>query len=172
MERHIFGWRTPPQWTPDGAQIVFTHRGGIYVVDSDGSSLRRIHGWTDEHDIYDSPNISPDGTRIAYLISHQDWFWEDYRWEIATSALDGSGERTLTDLDGVGSPSWSPDGHSIAFVSSGMIYTIPEDGSDLQPIPSLAGQLYTGEGLAAGLPLAWSPEGRRIGFVSTGRDEK
>ena len=164
VERPYYGGLyTPPQWTADGAQIVSSRRGGIYVADSDGPALRRIHGGDGENDLYDSPDMSPDGSRIAYLKYHRDWFWEEYDWEIATSALNGSGERTLTDFDGdVSSPSWSPDGRRIAFVSRGMIYTMSEDGSDLQPIPGLKGQPHSGDvySIGLGVPLAWSPDGR------------
>ena len=173
--RFVYGQRTPPQWTPDGTRIVFAHRGHIYVVDSDGTSLRRIHGWggvigaQDGDILYESPNISPDGSEIAYLKEHQDWFWEDRYWEIATSALDGSGERILTDLDGeISSPSWSPDGSRIAFVSRRMVHTMSQDGSDMHPIADLSEQTlptHDTHGVYGSLILAWSPDGRRVAFV-------
>ena len=182
VEQHVFGWRTPPQWTPDGAHIVFVHKGGIYIVDTGGADLRRIHGWVDDNDRYDSPNLSPDGSRIAYLKLHRDWFWEEHRWEIATSELDGSREHILTDLDGtnysgrfggvdgvVGSPSWSPDGRQIAFDLRGMVYTMSEDGSDLHSVAMLSSDLFISHDAHGvfdlGMPLAWSPDGRQIAFL-------
>ena len=180
--KHRFGGRTTPQWTPDGAQIVFSHRGGIYVVDSDGSSLRRIHGSDGENDISDYPNLSPDSAKLVYLKYHCDreWlFWKECDWEIGTSALDGSRDRTLTDMDGdfgdMGSFSWSPDGIRIAFGYRGMIYTIAEDGSDFQPVPSIAGQPHSSDSGTVherSLPLVWSMDGRRIAFVSRDIDGK
>ena len=179
--RFRYGKHAPPQWTPDGTRIVFSHRGHIYVVGSSGTSLRRIHGsgdnvWVNDDDIvYDSPDISPDGSKIAYVKKHQDWFWENRYWEIATSALDGSGERILTDLDGeVSSPSWSPDGSRIAFVSRRMVHTMSQDGSDMRPIADLSDQtIPTNDthGVYDGLTLAWSPDGRRIAFVGGSFDE-
>ena len=187
IERHdLSGWQTPPQWTPDGTQIVFAHLGAIYVVESDGSDLRRVHGWEDENDIYDSPNLSPDGTRLAYLKYHQDWFLVNHSWEIAISAVDGSSERVITDLDGdilstsiertggfdgdAGSPSWAPDGQHIAFVSRGMVHKMSEDGSDLCSIGDLSNQPLSPNEIRlvydTGLPLAWSPDARHVAFVA------
>lgn len=161
-------WHTPPQWTPGGAEIVFSHVGSIYVAASDGSSLRLIHGGDGDDDLNYAPNISPDGSRIAYLKYDRDWFWQDYDWEIATSALDGSSERTLTDLDGnVNSPSWSPNGARIAYVSWPTMYVMAEDGSDLAPIPSSAERPQSLYVHNYDLPSAWSPDGRRIALVGS-----
>ena len=126
---------TPPRWTPDGEHIVFANTGRVYSVDIDGTALRLIHGGEGKEDLYYSPDVSPDGSRIAYLKNHRRWPWQNRHLEIATSALDGTDERVLTDLDyirSMGNPSWSPDGSRIAFAGGGKLHTIAADGSDLQ----------------------------------------
>ena len=146
----------PPRWTLGGEQIVFADPGRVYSVDTDGTSLRLIHGGKGKEDLYYSPDVSPDGARIAYLKNHRRWPWQSRHLEIATSALDGTDERVLTDLDYVksmGNPSWSPDGSRIAFAGGGKINTIAADGSDLQ-----VGEDHSG--IAGYGNLVWSPDGR------------
>ena len=169
VDDHLSGWRTPPQWIPDGKQIVFSYRGAIYAVDSGGTNLHRTHGWDHENDIHDSPSLSTDGTRVAYLKRHQDWVLDDYHWEVATSALDGTRERILTDMDGnVSSPSWFPGRRTIAFLSLGSVHTVTDDGASG---PALIGGVseepprYERWLYETGVPLAWSPDGRRVAFV-------
>ena len=172
--RHTWVGRTPPQWTPDGAQIVFSTR-GIYVAASDGSALRRIHGGD-----YRFPTLSPDGSRIMYVKRHRDGLLGSSWWEIATSTLDGRRERILTDLNGansldIGSPSWSPDGRWIAFVWDETIYTMSEDGSDARPVPNLSERLRA-EGWEeishSPFTLSWSPDGQRVAFFVFRRNDK
>ena len=154
--------KAPPRWTPDGAQIVFSDPGRVYSVDAGGTSLRLIHGGEGEEDpyyshLYYSPDVSPDGSKIAYLKNHRRWPWQSRHLEIATSALDGTDERVLTDLDprrSIGIPSWSPDGRRIAFTARGKIYTIAADGSDLEVVTDHSSD-----------PV-WSPDGRSLAFAA------
>ena len=166
-----YRWPTSPEWTPNGKQIVFSQGGSIYLAESDGSSLQVIHGGAGDYDFYHAPSISPDGRTIAYLkYRHGGIFWNSFHWEVATSALDGSGEQTLTDfgseLSGrFGAPSWSPDGRLIAFVHAERIYTITSDGWELSPIPRLPDSpsaSFVGEYVPG--PLEWSPDGTRLAF--------
>ena len=55
-------------WSPNGEQMIFTSvRDGneeIYVMNEDGSELRRV---TNNSDSDSHPTWSPDGARIAYI---------------------------------------------------------------------------------------------------------
>ena len=186
-DKSEFEWQTPPLWAPDSTRIVFSYRGSIYAAESDGSSLRLIHGDDGKDDFNYSPSISPDGNKVAYLkYRHEGFLRDSYHWEIATSALDGSREQTLTDMRNligkhgkksgeIGSPSWSPDSQRIAFVAKGRLYAMEEDGSALGAVADLLNQppspdfrwVYNMD-----LPLVWSRDGRRVAFVAVIRDER
>ena len=63
-----------PEWSPDGSQVVYHRLGGtnagVYVVDADGSNPHLV--LADRPNIYatfPSPKWSPDGTRIAAIMS-------------------------------------------------------------------------------------------------------
>jgi Tol biopolymer transport system component/predicted Ser/Thr protein kinase len=113
-----------------------------------------------------SPQFSPDGTRIAY---------QSARWsrtgEILVVNADGSNPVQLTDGLGrqQGSPQWSPDGRSIAFDSQREdgtfdVYVIDAAGGPPRPLDPEASNEHR---------PSWSRDGRWIYFASdrTGRFE-
>jgi TolB protein len=155
-----------PFWSPDGRMIAFANRrklssGGyvyphefdIYVMNADGSGLRRLAPTS-----FDSkPVWSPDGATIAYVRNYDIW----------VMSADGSAQRRLT--SGAGrdlSPSWSPDGKKIVFdrrlgrqvgrrfggASSFDIHVMNADGS---------GQRRLAED---GSNPLWSTDGTKIAF--------
>jgi Tol biopolymer transport system component len=94
-----------PAWSPKGSQIAFSAevdgRWGIYVVDADGTNLRRLTQ-TKDYDEF-APAWSPDGTQIVYQAN------PDGNWDIYIMSADGTGRRRLTtdaanDVD----PDWCP----------------------------------------------------------------
>ena len=110
-----------PDWSPDGTEIAFMStrddpnppctspcRWEIYVMNADGTDVRRVtnFGTTNPGTVW--PAWSPDGTRIAYARNNHLW----------TIVADGTDERRVT-LDHTnpdcfhvyGHPiTWSPDG--------------------------------------------------------------
>lgn len=82
--------------------------------------------------------------------------------EVYVSAVDGSGRRALTAVDGISAfdPRWSPDGTRLAYV----VKTAPE----VQGVRVL--DLALGEEIVAtdgfmDLDPAWSPDGRELAFI-------
>ncbi len=106
-----------------------------------------------------SPNVSPDGSRIAFASNRggeADAIW--------LAASDGSNPIQLTHGPGLmeGSPRWSPDGRRIAFDSLGEdgvwhIWTIDADGGALRRVTSHP---------ANHNQPAWSHDGRYLYFFS------
>jgi dipeptidyl aminopeptidase/acylaminoacyl peptidase len=119
------------------------------------------------------PRLSPDGRRVAYVVTRIDRAANAYRSAIWIAPLDGSEEpRQLTSGErSDDSPRWSPDGHWLAFVSSrdgeeekahGQLYVLPAAGGEPR-------RLTDGdEGVES---IAWSPDSSRIAFARRVRDE-
>jgi dipeptidyl aminopeptidase/acylaminoacyl peptidase len=83
------------------------------------------------------PDLSPDGTRLAYVqtddIHPQKMPDDSMRWSASRRLViansDGSDPRTLTG-DGVIQPRWTGDGHHIVFVRSGYLWVIDDRGGE------------------------------------------
>lgn len=106
-----------PSWSPDGTQITFVRQvnppdstlTGIFVMNADGSDVRKIASTTHGSDF--APSWSPDGSEVMYgSIRSEDW-------GIFVVNADGTGERPIFDKGPyVDDPVWSPDGTMVAFV--------------------------------------------------------
>ena len=153
-----------PQWTPDGALVVYAEGRRIYSAKPDGTDERLISRSTEEYDIDAMPSISPDGSRIVYAAHRESGFpFPDWGWRIATSRIDGSKERILA-KDGIynRNPVWSPDGRHIAWMSSSSVMVMEADGSQPRAVaPGVAAMEF---------PPRWSPDGQHIAFIGDERE--
>ena len=115
--------------------------------------------------------ISPDGQRVAFVVTTLCEERDQYLSNIWMVAVDGGAPRRLTSGDKRdGAPRWSPDGTRLAFVSERQgqkrpqLYVMPLDGGESVRLTELA------QGVA---DPVWSPDGRRLAFVSrVGGDEE
>lgn len=113
------------------------------------------------------PQISPDGNTIAYVVTEFDKNRNTSGSNIYLVPVEGGEARQLT--TGVGanhSPRWSPDGSSIAFIStrhgSPQIYTISVTGGEAKKISNVS----TGVN-----GLLWSPDGNHFAYWTEGYPE-
>lgn len=189
-----------PQWSPDGAQILFdsngaldgsdalndNETGNIWVVDADGTGLTNLTALKAAlADSFDA-RWSPDGSQIVYSSARafdgSDAANAGTVGNIWIMDADGGNATPLTELTAANSnqPVWSPDGTQIAFRSRGAL-----DGSDTLNGASniwvmnadgsekTALTNLTTSGLFTS--LEWSPDGTQIIFTSNraldGNDE-
>lgn len=109
------------------------------------------------------PQLSPDGTRIAFVVTVMDKAANRGLSDIWIVPVKGGEPRRLTSSPASDTtPRWSPDGRTIAFIStrsgSPQVWTIDPNGGEAVQLTRLS----TG---AAG--VVWSPTGDRLAFVSS-----
>ena len=153
------GWTAFPAWSPNGKTIAFqgwvNGQYDIFIVDVDGSNLRRL---TNNPDFDGQPAWSPDGQEIAFA-SRRGGQYSIYIMKTDASAL-----RKLTSYPLSLHPTWSPDGDYIGFDADvdgdgwQELAVIQIDGSDQKMIydPGTSATSWAG---------SWSPGGDFLGFT-------
>jgi Tol biopolymer transport system component len=110
------------------------------------------------------PNLSPDGSQVAFVWGGP----TNDNFDVYIKLVGSENPlRLTTDLAYDGGPSWSPDGKRIAFLrfATGRIpavYLISPLGGDEQKVADVPD--------AGGYPLSWSPDGKWLTFAHFGGD--
>jgi Tol biopolymer transport system component len=162
-----------PSISPDGSIIAISAGepgpSGIFLIDIDGTNLRRVTTAPPAPAIDNLPAFSPDGKRIAFQ-RVLDGTSGQARSAIFVVNIDGSGLKQLTDMATNASyPNWSPDGKRIVFNdnSGNGSETVPQnvwvmnaDGSHLTNLT------HTTAGVNWAFAADWSPDGTKIVYIA------
>jgi dipeptidyl aminopeptidase/acylaminoacyl peptidase len=110
------------------------------------------------------PQISADGRQVLFVRSDANWKADrriGHIWRVNT---DGTSLTQMTSgVDGEGSPRWSPDGKTIAFLAKRG--TEPEAVMQLQLMPNAGGEARALTSHATAVSnITWSPDGTAIYF--------
>ncbi|MDR2011460.1 MAG: S9 family peptidase [Rhodanobacter sp.] len=110
------------------------------------------------------PKISPDGKKIAVVVSTPDWKEDKSRQEIDLIDVASGARRSLTwKRSGIAQVRWSPDGTRLAFLARDdetrepQVYVMPMDGGDALRLTQAK------RGIDA---YAWSPDGKQIAYAT------
>ena len=107
------------------------------------------------------PHISPDGKWVAYTVATPDMDANRNASNIWMVPTTGGAAQQLTQSGRDSSPAWSPDGKTIAFLSSrsgeAQVYLLSLEGGEAQRLTKLS----TGAD-----NVKWSPDGKTIAFTS------
>ncbi|MBC5804622.1 MAG: hypothetical protein DLM53_06285 [Candidatus Eremiobacter antarcticus] len=111
------------------------------------------------------PRFSPDGGRVAFVLSRPDVEKATYDGQIVLLDLGTRGLRQLTyGRKDVSAPRWSPDGQSLAFIAAtgegendhDQVFAMPMNGGDARAVTKAETDVQQ---------FAWKPDGATIAYV-------
>ncbi|MCW2614366.1 MAG: N-acetylmuramoyl-L-alanine amidase [Frankiales bacterium] len=172
----------PASASASANEVVYTaddDRDGIYSVVLRDLESRRVTtvlpADTTEEWIYDDPELSPDGGRIAFSTDRGSASFDE---GIAVVNRDGTGFRRLTTPPASTEPTgpyaidvaaaWSPNGQTLLFTRiTTDVRTSPATVTTaLFTVPAAGGAAAAVPGGANGYTADWSPDGSRIVFAA------
>jgi serine/threonine protein kinase len=154
-----------PDWSPDGARLVFVSPcdsitdyypgSAMYLINADGPGLLPLP--TMPGGDYD-PKWSPDGEKLAFTSLRNSGRPQLYILELEDYSVTPISEKYLTDFQ----PSWSPDGKQFVFISTRkqgqQVWVMDTNGNNPQQLTRM------NNGLLNYRP-SWSPDGKNIIFT-------
>jgi dipeptidyl aminopeptidase/acylaminoacyl peptidase len=110
------------------------------------------------------PQCSPDGKWVAYAVGTTDAKEDKHDSDIWMVSYDGKSDiRVTSSPESEASPRWSPDGQSLAFLSSrpgkargNQVWILDRRGGEAQQLTGVKGRLQSYE---------WSPDSKRLALV-------
>jgi len=133
-----------------------------WLIADEADNSRFLNTDVFELEIATDPQISPNGSRVAYVRRSMDIMTDRARSNIWLVATNGGDHRPLlSGTDSYSSPRWSPEGDRLAYVASAQ-----GRGQELYVRWMDSGQTA----LLSNLPespgaIAWSPDGTQIAFT-------
>jgi dipeptidyl aminopeptidase/acylaminoacyl peptidase len=136
---------------------LLAHPGAAAARTFQLDDLRRIVSLRD-------PQISPDGKRVALVVSTPDWNTDRASSEIDLVDTARGTRRTLVETRaGLSSPRWSPDGTRLAFLAKDPA----TNKTQVFVMPANGGRARRATDNRQGVDdYAWSPDGKRIAFIA------
>jgi TolB protein len=168
----------------DGRHVVYTRATGrerhfpnwdqiehsdIVVRDLDGGNPRVLISSTPYRADYNSPQFSPDGSRLVYVRANSPLSKPALKRALFVASADGSHSRRITpwSLNGGDNPDWAPNGKLIVSHeeneggAQSQIYVVRPDGTGLRAITRFQSGTQV-------LSYSFSPDGKWITFAKTG----
>lgn len=116
-----------------------------------------------------NPQISPDGTKVAFVVSVVDMAENRSKTDIWVTAAKGGTPVNVTNDGSSSTPRWSPDGKTLAFFFSEkgkrQLCLMSPDGGNRRVLTAFeTSNAYISR---TGESLAWAPDGSAIAFLAT-----
>lgn len=171
------GYDYQPDWSSDGSQIVFTrYTGNALELQLLELATGKVMALTNDGHVNLDPRFSPDGNHVAYVSTKDTghfriWIGTLSNGKLTAKPLSPERETKIpryyySQWDHQLSPSWSPDGQSLVFVSNpdhiygtGSIYK-----AEISNPEKLT--LLVKEETAWRTKPDWSPDGQRMIYAS------
>ncbi len=155
IDPHVRVWLGPdgaeaPDWSPDGATLLYSKDNTIWMDPLDGSAAVHIPGIAGG-----GCRWAPDGNRLCFQMDN----------EVVVADIDGSSVHSVAAECGMNPwPAWSPDGQWISYRRTGEpgLWMVRPDGTEDHPVNATDVAGYPGCTPIWMGGAAWSPEARKL----------